>query len=1156
MSDENAEVGGPFVASPEGLTNSEIGTSNLNNWIKDYSENVGSDLTREQEEKRKGAEGKLLGFMLENVTRADHTEIVGATNKIDQTDNEEDKTKQKESIAKKFEGDNLSLDEAYTLGTVFREFGDKAYDVFGEKKSEKPATGSDKLYEGYPIEYWYKVKTDNLVKEKLSEEEKGLDDKADEYIFQRALAQAPLEKLKEYEEVVSKKEKAKTEEEERSWQTIAAASAGALLYDLVQELGPAAEITVASILEKKFTRSFRKVKKNIDIEDANNRQEKKDLSLDDKVKNAVYKELDKAETDEQKKISEKIRNEAGTNPDVSLFKLIKEQLNILKKNPDDKTRMWLRRSQRIVLEQTRDSNTNTSLWSELRRQISNLQHSLGQQSYEDVHAKLQGMDTEINSAKDNYKLKHAWSRHLDGVLEDYRDSAVDQMDRAYVNAKLRDLQREGRGDSDEAKLLEEEIGRLNNDIDYRAWETTTPTDLEAIAENYVKYENEKKRKESGEDISSMTYLQAKGLVLSLGLEPDLAPEEEARKDGAEERMKNLVDEMDKQNKLDDIKTKVQTDHATLQALFLKANSNTLTQQELDTFKNRLAREMREASRYTELEGEGTMRGVREDYFMKFLRIYESNANRLSTPDTAPTQTVDTQAITAATIGQEIGKALAEKLGGNRLTQDDFLRNEKWGEYPYSFSIDNPPTFYQEMKYNDKEEFLGRVRLHHASYLKRKGDAGFTLEGISKNSILKEITNEQMDRVWDIPGVTFALSEYLQAIEDPKNNSSLIITKDVVENGRTETKRFNLHKVDSLEESNDYRSHMVERVKNEISPNIRRLIKADLKSQYLSDGVSVAEAERRAEEEIEDKIKKSAEVAEQVAFNLHFSANTAETRASGWEIKDNQPTVRTQEPDLASSWFVQAPLRGQMMPLEALVGQLFKDRKDRTIIGSLSEWASQQAQESARKSGYKKDKSVISKVEIISNENSRINMSQSFKLSKEHGKDDKGKQNFSIKVPECYPVQVFGSYWEEVQKKDGGVYIRGTGQKMNVLDAIRQKKKIDWSRTGYTWNDYTFDAGKESIILNSIQGDFQPHADLIKALARRKKRDNDRLIRWMMYANYGVDPKSRLPRITVKDMAKRSIVDVLAINQDVEGGLIERSQMFFPWDDIRYRKRMN
>jgi hypothetical protein len=127
--------------------------------------------------------------------------------------------------------------------------------------------------------------------------------------------------------------------------------------------------------------------------------------------------------------------------------------------------------------------------------------------------------------------------------------------------------------------------------------------------------------------------------------------------------------------------------------------------------------------------------------------------------------------------------------------------------------------------------------------------------------------------------------------------------------------------------------------------------------------------------------------------------------------------------------------------------------------------------------------------------------------------------------------------------------------MSLVEAIKNKEDVIWEDNNFTWLDYRLRAKKEAYIFDAaIMGKLPPAEELNNALARRKKRADWRSIRWLLHAREGVDLKSRLPKFQIARYEdKERLVDYYCITTEFRGGLIPRTEIFFPWEDIEYRE---
>lgn len=331
-----------------------------------------------------------------------------------------------------------------------------------------------------------------------------------------------------------------------------------------------------------------------------------------------------------------------------------------------------------------------------------------------------------------------------------------------------------------------------------------------------------------------------------------------------------------------------------------------------------------------------------------------------------------------------------------------------------------------------------------------------------------------------------------------------------------------------------------------------------KIEHNGKKISISEAKDRDTEieEFRDKITHYLETqlgmshsqaidSEQSAFNLLFIGNTFEPTDSVWVANSDGTYDRTRGPKMAAAEFVVSGIKTAMKPMDAALRTIVKGEEEFKEVGGLGKWIKTQGAQALANIGEAKFDYVV----CIPYQDSRRKQCENEWWTAKKRPDGK----VVLYVPDFYaPVEMVGSVWDETSIDN-----------RPLMDFIRNGEDIPWDKVpSDMWANYGsklkaldtkwkyLQADDQAIQLNAgVFGGFggavqklQPWAAKInKGLADLKERNNDSVKRWIVYADTGVDPDSRLPKVNVTGPIRDRL------NSTLKGMDFISEQPFFPWD---------
>jgi len=501
--------------------------------------------------------------------------------------------------------------------------------------------------------------------------------------------------------------------------------------------------------------------------------------------------------------------------------------------------------------------------------------------------------------------------------------------------------------------------------------------------------------------------------------------------------------------------------------------------------------------------------------------------------------------------------------------DEFLKNERWlnlGEPPMHIDPKNPPAFWLEMTPLQKEVHRRRIELARVVFYKRTN--GVSLEKLSENEELRSFSKTETELLYRYGKTRQALEYWIKIIDNPgsfrisRRTGNLLSAGEQVRSGDVYT----------LYESQDQKD--VDR--------FRKVIVNSLYRKLLEDGESEEGAIRIAID------------SEQIAFNLVYIANTHESLSSQWQVTgrdiDGRPTgwERLRPPSVPRGEIFMMPVMSSMNPLDQFVSTISKPDSRAIGFGKFSEWGRWQlgkALSAADIESLPKDVAV----RAVASESEGAE--KWWTLENVDGR-------LTLYVPDCYPVQLLGSVWEEfgigkydmngehrVQDSNGEIHVirasdhgRTVGEDVKLIDYLRSGVEIPWDKPGTQdfWLLYTLSMGQVSKLwkyytdnelnihtskFGGAEGavghlvEWMNRGALVDNLGNRGLGDNSWVKRWIVYASVGVKKESRLPLLNIPNQLHKDIlVDVLGDRGEFKTDFLPRKNILFPWEKWGWWKR--
>lgn len=225
------------------------------------------------------------------------------------------------------------------------------------------------------------------------------------------------------------------------------------------------------------------------------------------VKDKTFEALDKffPENKPGYDVAQRIKEQRNADSDSSLFSILQEEIRQLadEENTDTNITRRLKATRSVII----DSAKKAGIIGPTKKRFSDIQHSQNWKS-----ARRSILNTDMETVEEGLMILPNWDGDFEGILDEYRDVAVLNMDLAYKRASSQEA-------SEEAK-------RIQRQIKIRGW-STPPDDLEALALSYL--EGKVAQEEvANEDLGKEDYEKARG-----------GSEEEARNEELKELFEKL-----------------------------------------------------------------------------------------------------------------------------------------------------------------------------------------------------------------------------------------------------------------------------------------------------------------------------------------------------------------------------------------------------------------------------------------------------------------------------------------------------------------------------------------------------------------------------------------------------------------------------------------
>ena len=410
----------------------------------------------------------------------------------------------------------------------------------------------------------------------------------------------------------------------------------------------------------------------------------------------------------------------------------------------------------------------------------------------------------------------------------------------------------------------------------------------------------------------------------------------------------------------------------------------------------------------------------------------------------------------------------------------------------------------------------RRKLNNATWYKRVGmKEGPTLENLSKNPHLETFTKDETEILMRIPGVWTALKNYaIWKRTDYKLDGA----------------RHSFRETKDDRQLMVYRQHMRELVRSSVVNGYRRT------GEYSYQIVGI--------NTVEEQIELWCREAEQVAFNLHYVGNYFEGDYR-WELSEGGLISRVKDGASINSRAVNAPLKGQLAPLDALIDSTLKNEAGLSTVGSFGAWAYVQTRESISSFEQRTGIRVDHYDEVVLVPKTKSNQNKFWTVE---NVGTRSNPVIRLNAFEAYPYQFLGSMWEETKL--------GNRTLMDYLLDPTQVVPPNFNLPGgqTMWSEYDYKIGKAAVMWDYFQGKKPPSAgkgglgrntewitEVKTTLAKRQERINEELLRLILYSSHRVHINKRAPHLAA---SKASVLTGMS-GGEIE--LLPREDLLYPWD---------
>lgn len=512
------------------------------------------------------------------------------------------------------------------------------------------------------------------------------------------------------------------------------------------------------------------------------------------------------------------------------------------------------------------------------------------------------------------------------------------------------------------------------------------------------------------------------------------------------------------------------------------------------------------------------------------------------------------------------EAIETQAAGTRLGYIGAIKetrlsdNEEYKEFQYAERWCNSrleigtqltrPDFWLDASHEERRVLEYRAELARAVNVKRT--TGFTLENQANNSELAGFTKAETAALYRVPGVREAMETYIKYLDNADSDDERYNPIRNRDKGKEKPSHVSVLTIQDRDDAEQMRKQIAER---EIAP----LLEVKLRKKYPMS----------TKEEIVALRKDAARMAvdaEQIAFNLLYIGNAFESFDSKWSPERdragnlNDERRRLRKTSLMASELVFPGIKFIMNPMDALVVRSFREKKRLKLVGSFGNWAHEQIPRALERIGAENFDYVV------------VVRSDSADAEKKWWTAKKTGGGVTLYIPDCYPVQLMKSIWEETvitprEGQDVSVNQRG---KASLIDFLRAEEEIPWEKpeaaglwVDYTdsiravdtlWGYYSRRAKPDTSISVAMFGgpggaaqNLKPWvAPINKALAEFQWADREDLKRWIIYAAAQVKEDERLPKLRMKGKDK-DVLRIIGTDSPRSLRFIDDNNLFFPWD---------
>ncbi len=813
------------------------------------------------------------------------------------------------------------------------------------------------------------------------------------------------------------------------------------------------------------------------------KRESERQKFENELRDRVYRHLESdLTTSRGKVIAKEIRDTRERDSDSSLFDLIQERLRELKddvRNPErDELRNGLRRVRSVLTEASKPVTEG------LKKQIEEKQHAL---DWDTAKKSIAGIDTA--DLENQARGKPHWSRDFAGIMDEYRDTALIQMDIAMDRVA-------GQDDTPEARK------RLN-EVSYRGW-GMPPGDLEGYALATVTKaeaeESERQRKE---------FEERKEL------------ERVARERAEIERRKR--DEDDWRVKMSRAVSgptgRVEVAHSSEDARrayvdFVRGERwCTLKRDVADLEKNPYyawleddkERELFEirayiygATNFKSNESGGSFEGALKNGYLYNLQKY------------------DFRTLCQEDMGYKEGMAEYAGLADRNLTLLGYLKKKKMvadvgltPEDVKSLEKHHEKVATMRREFNKLDFSSDEAELEALDKLNSEiGAAGESLRvNISAHLNLKTQDENKLYYVSRtlVDGVGFLNSMGVHHLEGFRSAVELKILNELME-------------------------------KRETGGNASVMNATDMELEAIA-----LDAEQMAFNT--HKMFNTFESLDSKWFER-------EEKGKGWEplrkksyVFEGNETVNIRGyqmgPGIISALFMKG-VRKVMSPLDNVVYLYLKGPKGETKHGNLSEWAVDQISKGSNDDIRKeiKENGGFDQVVLIDSFNARKMEEKCWTIDKY---TDKGQKKYRLNVPDMYPPKLFPSYLESANLM---------GHFLNIFDGIKQDVPDTAWHEAKTISGFVND-GLDNLKLWKLYANEAQGLEVDTVLGDVDQGTNKKLRTWLNYAIQGVRLESRIPRMRI-DLGLRDHYEELSESAGRKGDKdtatkLSKDNFYFSWD---------